>query len=211
MSSPGDRPPLRRDAIVDAARRLISEVGLDGLTLRRLADVFDVSAPALYAHFTDKNELLRAVAEREFDDLIDRYEQIDRELGREDPLERIRAQCRHYVKRSRNDPELFRVMFLFPPQQLVGIGTVPPGIELPAATRALDMGIEAVRDAIDLGAIDADDALLPAMALWAGVHGLANILLLGLELTPEFEEALIDEVTNRTLQGYGVRSETTTE
>jgi AcrR family transcriptional regulator len=211
MSAPGDRPPLRRDAIVEAARRLISEVGLDGLTLRRLADVFDVSAPALYAHFTDKNELLRAVAEREFDDLIRRYEQIDEELGRGDPLERIRAQCRFYVKRSRDDPELFRVMFLFPPQQLVGIGTVPAGIELPAATRALDMGIEAVRDAIDLGVIDAEDALLPAMALWAGVHGLANILLLGLELAPDFEDALIDEVTNRTLQGYGVRSGTTSD
>jgi len=206
VTTAGERPPLRRDAIVDAARGLISEVGLDGLTLRRLGGVLGVSATALYAHFADKDELLRAVAELEFDDLIGQYEQIDQDLGRDDPLARIRAQCRSYVKRARHDPELFRVMFLFPPQQLVGIGSVPSQIELPAATRALDMGIDAVSDAIDSGAIDADDPILPAMALWAGVHGLANILMLGMELTPEFEDSLIDEVTNRTLWGYGART-----
>jgi len=34
------RDPLRRDAIVDEARALISSDGLDALTLRRLGDRF---------------------------------------------------------------------------------------------------------------------------------------------------------------------------
>ena len=52
---------------------LIARDGLDALTLRRLADSFSVSAPALYAHFRDKEDLLRAVAEREFEELMVRY------------------------------------------------------------------------------------------------------------------------------------------
>lgn len=200
-STPG-RQPLRRDAIVEAARELISARGLDRLTLRGLAQVFGVSAPALYAHFADKNELLRAVAEREFDTLIARYEQIAADLDGESALERIRAQGRHYVQLARTDPELFRVMFLFPPD-FGAVGTIPPGAELPAATRALNLAIDAVRDAIDEGAIDAEDPLMPAMALWAGAHGVANIFLLDLDLAGAFGDSFIDEVTDRTLAGYG--------
>ena len=44
---------------MEEARSLISSDGLDALTLRRLADRFSVSAPALYFHFRDKEELLR--------------------------------------------------------------------------------------------------------------------------------------------------------
>ncbi|MEZ5240067.1 MAG: TetR/AcrR family transcriptional regulator [Microthrixaceae bacterium] len=206
MSASRGRQPLRREAIVDAARDLISEVGLGGLTLRGLAEVFGVSAPALYAHFSDKNELLRAVAEQQFEELIRRYEEIDRELGGREPLELIRAQCRHYVDLARRDPELFRVMFLFPPD-FGAVGSIPPGSELPVATRALELAIDAVRQAIAAGEIEAEDPTIPAMALWAGAHGVANIFLLDLDLSGEFGGAFIDEVTDRTLRGYGARAE----
>lgn len=56
--------PLTRDDVVDAAVRLLGEVGLEGLTLRRLATDLGVSAPTLYWHVTDKRSLLDHVAER---------------------------------------------------------------------------------------------------------------------------------------------------
>ncbi|GAA2033212.1 TetR/AcrR family transcriptional regulator C-terminal domain-containing protein [Catenulispora yoronensis] len=49
---------LEREAIVDAAIKLLDEVGLDGLSMRRLAKDLDVQAPALYWHFKNKQELL---------------------------------------------------------------------------------------------------------------------------------------------------------
>lgn len=53
---------LDRDVIVAAALRLLDEVGLDGLTLRRLAQELDVQAPALYWHVRNKRELLDLMA-----------------------------------------------------------------------------------------------------------------------------------------------------
>ncbi|MER6948051.1 TetR/AcrR family transcriptional regulator C-terminal domain-containing protein [Nonomuraea sp. NPDC000554] len=53
---------LERGTIVAAALRLLDEVGLDGLTLRRLATDLGVQAPALYWHFKNKQELLDAMA-----------------------------------------------------------------------------------------------------------------------------------------------------
>ena len=58
------RKALTRDDVVDAAVRLLAEVGLEGLSLRRLARDLGVSAPTLYWHVTDKRTLLDHVAER---------------------------------------------------------------------------------------------------------------------------------------------------
>ncbi len=44
------------------ALRLLDKVGLDGLTLRKLASELHVQAPALYWHFKNKQELLDEMA-----------------------------------------------------------------------------------------------------------------------------------------------------
>lgn len=56
--------PLTRDDVVDAAVDLLAEVGLEGLSLRRLARELGVSAPTLYWHVADKRTLLDHVADR---------------------------------------------------------------------------------------------------------------------------------------------------
>lgn len=49
---------------------LLDEVGLEGLTLRRLAVELDVQAPAIYWHVRNKAELLEAMAATIFDDAL---------------------------------------------------------------------------------------------------------------------------------------------
>ncbi|HET8630239.1 MAG TPA: TetR/AcrR family transcriptional regulator C-terminal domain-containing protein [Thermomicrobiales bacterium] len=52
------RRTLDRDRIVRTALDLLDEVGLEGLTMRRLAARLDVQAGALYRHIRDKGEML---------------------------------------------------------------------------------------------------------------------------------------------------------
>lgn len=54
---------LRREQVVEAALRLLDEVGLDGLTMRRLGEQLNVKAATLYWHIKNKQELLEAMAE----------------------------------------------------------------------------------------------------------------------------------------------------
>src|SRR5215203_6820688 len=56
------RAPLQRDSIVQTALALMNDIGLDALSLRRLADDLHVQAPALYWHFKNKQELLNEMA-----------------------------------------------------------------------------------------------------------------------------------------------------
>lgn len=55
---PARRAGLARRTVVDTALTLLNEVGLDGLTVRRLAAELGVKSPALYWHFSNKRELL---------------------------------------------------------------------------------------------------------------------------------------------------------
>jgi TetR/AcrR family transcriptional regulator, tetracycline repressor protein len=58
--------PLTRDRIVDAALRLIDEVGLDRLSMRRLGAELGVDPMAVYHHVQGKDALLRAVVQHVF-------------------------------------------------------------------------------------------------------------------------------------------------
>jgi AcrR family transcriptional regulator len=55
---PPKREPLNQAQVVRAALELLDEVGLDELTMRRLADRLGVKAASLYRHVQNKDELL---------------------------------------------------------------------------------------------------------------------------------------------------------
>ncbi len=54
---------LHRELVVRQALALVDEMGLEGLTMRRLAEGLGVQNPALYRHFTNKQALLTSMAE----------------------------------------------------------------------------------------------------------------------------------------------------
>lgn len=56
------QPLISRTLVVEAALRIIDDDGLDSFSLPRLATALNVRAPSLYHHFTDKAEILAAVA-----------------------------------------------------------------------------------------------------------------------------------------------------
>lgn len=58
------RSALSRDAIVDAALRVLDEVGLDGLSMRRVADELDTGPASLYWHVANKDQLLNVILDR---------------------------------------------------------------------------------------------------------------------------------------------------
>jgi TetR/AcrR family tetracycline transcriptional repressor len=53
---------LSRELLIETGLRLLDEVGLDGLSVRRLAAELGVRSPALYWHIKTKQELLEGMA-----------------------------------------------------------------------------------------------------------------------------------------------------
>ena len=63
-AAPSVREPVTPDRIADAALRVIDAEGLDGLTVRRLAQELGVGTMTLYWYVKNKDEVLDLVADR---------------------------------------------------------------------------------------------------------------------------------------------------
>jgi TetR/AcrR family transcriptional regulator, tetracycline repressor protein len=61
--SRADKPVLGREAIVEAAMRIIDAEGLDAVSMRRVAQEFETGAASLYAYVANKDELLDLVVD----------------------------------------------------------------------------------------------------------------------------------------------------
>ncbi|MGW2278730.1 TetR/AcrR family transcriptional regulator [Streptomyces sp. NPDC001770] len=85
------RLPLSRDRVVDAAFTVLDRAGLDGLSMRQVAAELGVSASALYAHVSSKDDLLELMYTRLFDGFS---------IPRPDPA-RWREQVRDYARSAR--------------------------------------------------------------------------------------------------------------
>ncbi|MGH8079679.1 MAG: TetR/AcrR family transcriptional regulator C-terminal domain-containing protein, partial [Lysobacter sp.] len=104
---------LQRETVVAAALNLLNEVGMDGLTTRRLADVLGVQQPTLYWHFKSKRDLLDAVAKGM--------------MGERRPVDR--ADCADWRDwMARESREFRRVLLAYRDGARVHVGTRPePG------------------------------------------------------------------------------------
>jgi len=72
------KPPLTQDQIVDAGLRIVMEEGIEAVSMRRIAAVFDTGASSLYAHVANKDELLQLM----FDQICGEVEVPDPEPER---------------------------------------------------------------------------------------------------------------------------------
>ena len=69
QAADAERSRLSKQAVVDRGLALADASGLDGLTIRRLAQDLGVTPMALYWHFRSKDELLLALADQVWSEL----------------------------------------------------------------------------------------------------------------------------------------------
>lgn len=93
-----------RDEIIAAATEILEETGSeDAITLRGVARQASVAAPSIYAHFTDREEIVAAVVAQAFGEL-------DVALA-EAAGGGLRAICEAYLDFAAERPHRYRVAF----------------------------------------------------------------------------------------------------
>ncbi|MDU0354618.1 TetR/AcrR family transcriptional regulator [Paraglaciecola aquimarina] len=99
-----------RTTLIASASELLQEMGVAGLSLRKLAEKTGVSRTAPYHHFKDKNQLLCAIAEQGF---IQWQQDAERIFNQKDVSlkEQYRQFFHGYIHYAATHPELYDLMF----------------------------------------------------------------------------------------------------
>jgi len=98
-----------RERILDAALEFFATEGVEGVTMRALADAIEYTPPVIYSHFRDKDAIIRELCNRQLRALAKHFGSI---AAVADPVERLRGIGRAYVDFGLDNPSHFRFMFL---------------------------------------------------------------------------------------------------
>lgn len=71
--TPADRTPLSRQRVAEAALTLGDAEGLDGLSMRKVGASLGVEAMSLYNHVRNKDDLLDAIGDLLYGQVLERY------------------------------------------------------------------------------------------------------------------------------------------
>ncbi|MDJ0685543.1 MAG: TetR/AcrR family transcriptional regulator [Alphaproteobacteria bacterium] len=158
-----------RAQLVEAARRLIAEKGVDQFSVSEACRVANVSTAAPYNHFKNKEEMVLAVAL----DGLERENWMMRdalEAAPENGLDRIIAIGRVYVSFAQDEPGVFRLIAGSAPDQDARAAMMQSG------ERNYDLVHTEVARYLNKTEID-EDVRRRALMLWTFVHGLSFLLI----------------------------------
>ncbi len=159
-----------REALIDAAHQLINLHGPEGFSLAQACRLAGVSTAAPYRHFTDRGDLVNAVASEGFAWLQERT-QAARDAHRPGSVESIVAMGKAYVAFAADEPAVFKLMFGRHPD------VQPEGEAHIAGGPCFQVLLDAVDAWIERSGASVDHTLDVALPLWTIVHGTAYLLI----------------------------------
>ncbi|MEM7331862.1 MAG: TetR/AcrR family transcriptional regulator [Chloroflexota bacterium] len=162
-----------RKALLEAATEMISEDGVDSVTIRALAQRVGVSRTAPYRHFKDKDELLTAVAIEGYERLAATMADVrhDQTL---DSVARLSRMGEAYVLFAVENATHYRLMVI---DSSVQSRSTPAFRE--AALTARQQLVDIIKEGQQEGfVIDAPPQDIGNL-LWSASHGLATLLING--------------------------------
>jgi len=185
-----------RGRILDAARNIVRREGFGALTVRKIAESIEYAPGTLYLYFENRDAIARELSFEGFRKLLEAFAPAEAVA---DPLARLEAIGRAYVRFGMENPETYRLIFMEDPQLTTAVFKAAGDDPGQRAYRALLDPLEELRTAGRLrpGA----DAQALADTLWAVVHGIVSLKLTcpGFPVTPV--EPLVDTAMRTFLDG----------
>src|SRR5829696_4463877 len=105
-------PERRRPEVLDAALKLFLRSGYDGTSMQAVADQAGVTKPVVYACFTSKDELFRALLAREEERIVGEIQGAFAYADLSDPETTLVEGFTGFLRAVGESPEVYRLIFL---------------------------------------------------------------------------------------------------
>jgi len=163
-----------KNKILDAAKEILFEKGIDKLSMRMIASRINYSPTTIYLYFKNKEELTRSLMEYAFEQLVIALMSVDRSSFADDPFSILKEGLRLYIKHGVSNSHFYRMMTTSILGRSENSIALKKGTINEQAFLILEQG---VKNCIDAGVIEAAEPRTTAKMLWAAIHGLTMLLI----------------------------------
>lgn len=163
-------PVDTRSTILHEARRLLLVEGMEGLSMRKLGTACGLTAPALYRHFSGKDEILSRIVETGARLFISYLTEALREPT---PLARLHKMGQMYLKFAEENPADYDVLFT---QDCDRLGL--PLLDQAArdeSSASFQLLVDRIIECQQLGLIAEGSPVELAVFVWSSLHGLVSL------------------------------------
>lgn len=162
-----------KNALIQAGIEILSQEGLQALSLRRVARRAGVSHSAPYAHFADKQALIAAISTEGFRQLYDQLAAaVQQSQG--DPLQQLVQATGVYCDFALADSAHFKIMFS---GVLEMEDDYPDFVDI--SLKNFNLVIEIVENCQQAGILKPGPAEELAVTVWGLVHGVVSLMIEG--------------------------------
>ena len=151
--------------ILDAAFKIVKEEGWQALSMRKIADEIEYTAPIIYEYFANKEAILAELNRKGYIQLAAKMESARDE--HELPAEQLEAMWMAYWNFAFQEKELYQLMFGVQMNCCMG-----KSAEAEAPSKLVN---EAIRQLMNGATPDDNDVCRRYYTFWSVVHGLISI------------------------------------
>jgi len=170
--------------ILDAALQIVKEDGWQALSMRKIADVIEYTAPIIYEYFANKEAILLELTRKGY--LILAKDLQEAKSEHRDPAKQLEAMWLAYWNFAFANKELYQGMF--------GVTTnfsCEMVNKLPEADLPWELFIEVIGVLINVTDMDSAVICTKYYTFWSVVHGLVSINLLSRGYSDEINRIVL--------------------
>lgn len=159
-----------REIILKAAHELTEKEGLDGISIRKIADMIEYSPAIIYHYFKNKDEIIIRLLELDYQKLLSVLSVL--QTGEKTPEEKLRASAYGFIQAAVQMGDSYKNMMLTSsPAVLEHTSVLKRGA---AAERpAIAMLCGALRELPGFEGTSSEQTELTAQVIWSTAFGLA--------------------------------------
>lgn len=175
--------------ILDAALQIVKQDGWQALSMRKIADAIEYTAPIIYEYFSNKDAILLELTRKGY--LILSKDLVEAKAEHKLPAEQLEAMWLAYWNFAFANKELYQVMF--------GVSTNCSCEQikgLPEADLPWDHFTEVIGELMHITDMQSKIICTKYYTFWSIVHGLVSINILGRDSSDDInKQVLKDAIT----------------
>ncbi len=183
--------------ILDAALRIVKEDGWQALSMRKIADVIEYTAPIIYEYFANKEAILRELTRKGY---LILSKELQEAKGRHRlPAHQLEAMWLAYWNFAFANKELYQVMFGVSTNCCCELVNTLPEAEIPWEQFSTVIG-----ELMHIEDMDSDIICTKYYTLWSVVHGLVSINILSRGSSDDINRQVLKDAISSIINSISV-------